>query len=266
MDAILFSVDPKRTVIDDAIRHLAAHKELYWSVGFRITPDKFSSYPIYGYMHIKGEQVEYRATISKIVPFEASHRSRELKPEAWISHRADTPQPRNSLVITEIVPFSYDTCSLRKQQDGTMVQGGPEGYVHVLPPNHTPQAPLPYKPGPAERKPLAETNLEDFVVQQLETIEPGLQLVKRQLDTPAGRIDLLCKDVNGSHVVLELKRTQGSDRVIGQILRYMGWLKEAHPAEKVRGIVIVGNKDQALSYAASAVPDVQVKEFKIHIQ
>jgi hypothetical protein len=46
----------------------------------------------------------------------------------------------------------------------------------------------------------------------------------------------------------------------------MGWLKETHPAEKVRGIVIVGNKDQALSYAARAVPDVQVKEFKLRIQ
>jgi RecB family endonuclease NucS len=103
-------------------------------------------------------------------------------------------------------------------------------------------------------------------VQQLEAVEPGLHLVERQLSTPAGRLDLLCKDANGSYVVVELKRMQGSDQVMGQILRYMGWLKQTHPTDKVRGIVIVGNKDQALSYAASAVPDVQVKEFKLLIQ
>jgi Holliday junction resolvase-like predicted endonuclease len=69
-------------------------------------------------------------------------------------------------------------------------------------------------------------------VQQLEALEPGLRLVKRQLSTPAGRLDLLCKDINGNHVVIELKPTQGTDQVVGQILRYMGWLKEEHPEQK----------------------------------
>jgi RecB family endonuclease NucS len=103
-------------------------------------------------------------------------------------------------------------------------------------------------------------------MQQLESIEPGLQLEKRQLDTPAGRLDLLCRDANGTRVVLELKRAQGSDQVVGQIARYIGWLKHTYPGEKVRGIVIVGSKDQALVWAAKAVPDLEVKEFKILIQ
>jgi endonuclease NucS-like protein len=263
MDAILFSANPHRTEVDDGIRHLADHKELYWSVGFQIARDKFT-YPMYGFMHISGEQVEYRATVSNIVPFEAAHYNRELKPEPWVREWNENQRPyKNSLVITEIAPFSYDTCSLKKQ-DGTAVQGGPEGYVRILPPDHMPQS-RPY-PAPPGKRPLAETNLEDFVIQQLETIEPGLHLVERQLSTPAGRLDLLCRDAVGSYVVVELKRMQGSDQVVGQILRYMGWLKETHPAEKVRGIVIVGNKDQALLYAARAVPDVQVKEFKLQIQ
>jgi hypothetical protein len=265
MDAILFSVDPQRTEVDDAIRHLADHTELYWSVGFQIAIDKFT-YPMYGYMHISGGAVEYRATISNIVSFKGSHYSRELKPELWIEEWNENQRPyRNSVVITEIVPFSYDTCSFRKR-DGSMVQLAPQGYVHVLLPNHIPQGPAAHQSMSAERKQLAERNLEDFVIQQLETIEPGLHLIERQLSTAAGRLDLLCRDANGGYVVLELKRTQGSDQVIGQILRYMGWLKETYPAEKVRGIVIVGNKDQALSYAAKAAPDIQVKEFKLHIQ
>ena len=75
---------------------------------------------------------------------------------------------------------------------------------------------------------------------------------------------MLCKDPSGCHVIVELKRTQGSDEVVGQILRYMGWFKEAHPEQKVRGIVVVARQDQAL-YAVSAVADVKVKEFKLQI-
>ena len=66
--------------------------------------------------------------------------------------------------------------------------------------------------------------------------------------------------------MVELKRTQGTDQVVGQVLRYMGWLKEALHTEGVRGIVIVAKKDQALSYALMAAPNVQVNEFKLLIQ
>jgi hypothetical protein len=45
----------------------------------------------------------------------------------------------------------------------------------------------------------------------------------------------------------------------------MGWLMETYPEKKIRGIIIVGKKDQALTYAAMAVPNVQIKEFKIQI-
>jgi hypothetical protein len=45
----------------------------------------------------------------------------------------------------------------------------------------------------------------------------------------------------------------------------MGWFKEAPPKEKVRGIVVVGRQDQALSYAVMAAPDVRVKEFELQI-
>ena len=264
MDAILFSVNPAMAVVDDAVRHLADHKELYWSVGFKIDGGKFT-YPMYGYMHIKREQVEYRATISDIVPFLPAHFDQLLKPKLWTREWKDEkPRPyENSLVITEIKPFSYDTYSLKKC-DGTSVKVPPMGFVRILLPDHILQTASQFVRG--EKRPLAETNLEDFVIQQLEMIEPGLRLEKRQLPTPAGRLDLLCRDANGSYVVVELKRMQGSDQVIGQILRYMGWLKETYPAEKVRGIVVVGRKDQALSYAAGAVPDVQVKEFKLHIE
>jgi RecB family endonuclease NucS len=83
--------------------------------------------------------------------------------------------------------------------------------------------------------------------------------------TNAGRLDLLCRDTKGNYVVVELKRTLGTDQVAGQILRYMGCLIEEYGKDKVRGIIVVPRTDQALSYAAKAVPNLQVKQFKIQI-
>jgi endonuclease len=123
-----------------------------------------------------------------------------------------------------------------------------------------------HEPGlrPPQKNP-SPRNIEGFVVQQLEAIEPGLRLVDRQLSTLAGRLDLLCKDASGSYVVVELKRMQGTDQVVGQILRYMGWVREFYHTEKVRGIIIVGKKDPTLKYAVMAAPNVQAKEFKLLI-
>jgi len=116
-----------------------------------------------------------------------------------------------------------------------------------------------------QRRPLAEHNLEDFVLLQLDEIEPGLQLIKRQLSTAAGRLDILCQDRFGWYVVVELKRDQGTDQFVGQILRYIGWVQENYSTDKVRGIIIVGKKDNIMSYAVKAVSNIQVKEFRLTI-
>ncbi len=167
--------------------------------------------------------------------------------------------------MTEIVPFSYDTCSIYKY-DGTLVQKAPQGYARVLPPGHDDGVLAARARNRVPRPTLAEKNLEDFMVHQLEAIEPGLRLENRQLSTPAGRLDLLCRDTKGNYVVVEFKRMQGTDQVVGQVLRYMGWLSETYGANKVRGIVVVAKKDQALTYALMAAPNVQVKEFKVRVE
>jgi hypothetical protein len=53
MDAILFSANPTMVKVDDAIRHLSDHEELYWEIGFSINRERFL-YPILGYIHICG--------------------------------------------------------------------------------------------------------------------------------------------------------------------------------------------------------------------
>jgi hypothetical protein len=274
VDAILISADPNLVTVDDAIRHLAEHDELYWEVGFQIATDTISamSFPIYGFIHIKGEEVEYRATIRNIIPFEPEHYENEaqaaqFKPEPWLMEWKDNVNNirshpwKQALVITEIVPFAYDTYAFEKYEGGKVTHP-PEGYIRVVPPEHPLHSGIPRLVRP---RLLHERNLEDFMLEQLDVIEPGLRLVSRQLSTPAGRLDLLCKDANGHYVVVELKRGQTADQVLGQVLRYMGWVIDAHHTEQVRGIVVVGKKDQALSYALMAAPNVRVKEFKIQV-
>lgn len=276
MDSILFSANPALVKVDDAIRHLSDHEELYWEVGFRIAPKRFS-YPILGYIHVCGGQVEYKVTIRDILPFSRSHYedkelSERVKPSPWLKEWAENFNDMQSypwkfaLAITHIEPFSCDTYGFRKH-NGSPVKRPPQNYVRVKPPSpnsHPFRQPL--QASRHQRHNLAEKNLEDFVVQQLEEIETGLKLVSRQLSTAAGRLDLLCQDDLGCYVVVELKRAQGTDQVVGQILRYMGWVQENYRTEKVRGIIVVGKKDRLLSYAAKAVPNVQVKEFRLSIR
>lgn len=81
--AILFSASPSMVDVDDARRPLEDHKELYWTVGFPIAKDQFS-FPIFGFIHVGGGQVEYRALVNDIVQFSAGHyEDPSLKPMPW---------------------------------------------------------------------------------------------------------------------------------------------------------------------------------------
>jgi len=114
--AILFSARPSMVDIDDARNHLMDHKELYWEVGFPIRKANFS-FPLLGYIHIAGGQVEYRLTISDILPFDVSHYENatlatRVKPRPWIDEWKNNTRNvrahhwRTALIITQIDPFT----------------------------------------------------------------------------------------------------------------------------------------------------------------
>lgn len=119
-----------------------------------------------------------------------------------------------------------------------------------------------------------EKQIEDFLETNVALIEPGLNLFEaegrkgRQYPTDVGVIDLLCRDARGEFVVLELKRGRGSDIVVGQISRYMGWVKEhlAGDAQQVRGIILAADADEQMQYAVSANPYIQAKFFRLKLE
>ena len=105
---------------------------------------------------------------------------------------------------------------------------------------------------------VLESGLEEAVKTNLGQL--GLVLAEESIQQQCnmgigvGRSDLICKDGSGNYVVLELKAVQSSDVVVGQILRYMGYVREnlANPEGKnVSGIIITPAFDEQLRLAAA---------------
>jgi hypothetical protein len=112
-----------------------------------------------------------------------------------------------------------------------------------------------------------EKDLGAYLESNPSLIEKGLTVIQREFDTKeAGRIDLLCKDKYGNHVVVELKKGRKSDEVVGQILRYMGWVIKNRKG-KVRGIIIVNEVDDRLNYAIIPLKDmIEIKYYKVRFE
>ncbi len=104
----------------------------------------------------------------------------------------------------------------------------------------------------------------------LEILQEDGEYIGQQYDTKdVGRIDLLCKNKRtGDFVVVELKRGSESDKVVGQTLRYIGWVKMnlAKQGQKVYGLIITYEEDKRLRYSLEPIKDlVQQKFYKISI-
>ena len=119
----------------------------------------------------------------------------------------------------------------------------------------------------------AEAHLRDYLAQNLEIIEPELTLFADdegndgvEYVTPVGRIDLLTVGHNGDLVIIELKVGRTPDTVVGQILRYKGWVKR-HLAEgrHVRGMIISQRVSEKLMYAVAEVEDVILKTYQLSV-
>ena len=82
--------------------------------------------------------------------------------------------------------------------------------------------------------------LADKSIQQQFSMGPGV-----------GRSDLICLDSENNLVIIELKRGLTSDQAVGQIFRYIGYVKEnvAEEGQEVRGVILTTEYDESLRYA-----------------
>ncbi|MGQ0685431.1 PDDEXK nuclease domain-containing protein [Bradyrhizobium sp.] len=119
-----------------------------------------------------------------------------------------------------------------------------------------------------------ERYLEDFIVTNFSTIFQGTLKIYQdaegndgqQYTTDIGYIDILAVEPqSNSFVVIELKKGRPSDQVVGQVLRYMGWVKEklCVDGQKVKGLVICQQRDEKLAYALKMVNNIDVRYYLV---
>jgi restriction system protein len=120
-----------------------------------------------------------------------------------------------------------------------------------------------------------EKHLEDFLVYNWPQTELAKKydlvtdegvIVAQQYASDTGPIDILAisKDKK-EYLVVELKKGRTSDVVVGQTLRYMGFVKNdlAVNGENVRGAVIALEDDLRLRNALSMVPSIDFYRYQI---
>jgi hypothetical protein len=122
--------------------------------------------------------------------------------------------------------------------------------------------------GPA----LLEVHLQDYVFRNWKAIFPDLDLFQgsqgrefRTQDPSVGIIDFLCTDKKGGFVVIETKRETPDRQAIGQVLGYMGWVRQrlCTKGQSVRGILIANEVSDQLKLAATVIPDLALYCYEI---
>jgi RecB family endonuclease NucS len=125
-----------------------------------------------------------------------------------------------------------------------------------------------------------ERHLHDFLFDNWDSLElgrdweiygiPGDEEAGYEFPCPpVGRIDILAKHrTKKKWLIVELKRNDTSDAVVGQALRYMGWVRQhlAEAGDEIHGLIIAREGDDALRYAVSGVPNLTFQVYEVEFR
>ncbi len=172
-------------------------------------------------------------------------------------------EPRDKVFPTLVFPM-HTLTSISESQYHSLLEGSGEQLV----------ASESTEPIEDQNAFVLEKYLEDFIVTNFDTIFKGtLQVYEdadagdgQQYHTGIGSIDILAVEPkSSSFVVIELKKGRPSDQVVGQILRYMGWVKKnlCKDGQAVRGLVICRDSDVRLSYALEMTNNIDVLYYSV---
>ena len=120
-----------------------------------------------------------------------------------------------------------------------------------------------------------EKHLEDFLVENWKQSELGKyydiyeeegELVGQQYPSDTGPIDILAISKDKKIIlVVELKKGRASDNVVGQIQRYMGYVKDelAEENQIVKGAIIALDDDLRIKRALSVTSNIDFYRYEI---
>lgn len=120
-----------------------------------------------------------------------------------------------------------------------------------------------------------EKHLQEFLVENWTQTELGREYdiyeedgeqAGKEFATDTGAIDILAiSEDKKTLLVVELKKGRASDAVVGQILRYMGYVQDqlAEEGQAVRGAIIALEDDQRIRRALAIVPTVSFYRYQV---
>lgn len=123
-----------------------------------------------------------------------------------------------------------------------------------------------------------EKHLEEFLVQNWPQTELGKkydiyaeegELVGQQYPTDTGNIDILAISKDKKILlVVELKKGRASDNVVGQVQRYMGYVKEvlAESNQHVHGIIIALEDDLKIKRALAVASNIEFYRYQVNFK
>lgn len=123
-----------------------------------------------------------------------------------------------------------------------------------------------------------EKHLEDFLVQNwrqthlgkdYDIYEENGEVIGQQYGSDTGPIDILAISKDKKELlVVELKKGRVSDVVVGQIQRYMGYVKDelATNGQRVKGVIIGFDDDVRIQRALSVTKDIEFYTYKVHFK
>lgn len=195
------------------------------------------------------------------------------KPDVILPHRRDVVWSKNVILKTDMSPELQrslgsigTTSEVTRYADEIENLIGNKPIPTIISTDETVEDPSVF---------ALEKHLEDFLVQNWsQTIlgkhyniyqEEG-EFVGQQFPTDTGNIDILAisKDKN-TLLVVELKKGRASDNVVGQVQRYMGYVKEelAEPNQSVRGVIIALEDDIRIKRALSVVNNIDFYKYQV---
>jgi RecB family endonuclease NucS len=89
---------------------------------------------------------------------------------------------------------------------------------------------------PGLQKDGVEAHLQQLLADRCEVLGKGWRLVRREYPTDIGPVDLLCRDADGVHVAVEIKR-RGEIEGVEQLTRYLTRLDRDPLLRPVRGVL-----------------------------
>lgn len=107
---------------------------------------------------------------------------------------------------------------------------------------------------------ISESDLEKFLIKNLEALEEGLRFLEKQVSIQDGRIDILARDKSDNLVIIELK-VQEDKELVWQSVYYPMQFKKERQLKKVRMVTVCPSYPPHILHTLRQIDGVEMIRF-----